>query len=213
MTAAGPPAMQPPVAGPPAAYHAPPGWPRSEVFPRSDLLGAAGTLSAVALLGLPLAWLWSRLAPPQLSIVQADRTLAPLPPESLHRFDDLAVFLLLGVAAGVLCGVAVWLLRQRRGPLVLLGLVTGSLLAAWLAMRVGLELADARYAGAVRDAAPDSVVPVGPRLESSWILVAQPLAAVLSYGVAVAANGLEDLGRPPRVLPHHPPRVSAHPYT
>lgn len=152
-------------------------------------------LVAVVLLGLPLAWLWSRLAPPQVSIVQADGALGALPPESQHRFDDLALFVLLGAAVGVLSGVAVWLLRRRRGPLALLGLAAGSLVAAWLAMRTGQSFADGRYASAVQAAGPDSVVSAVPRLESAWILIAQPLAAVITYGVAAAANGLDDLGR------------------
>lgn len=187
---------------------APPSWPGApatteaprrvrppRAFSRADLLGAAGVLPLVALLGLPLAWIWSRLAPPQNSLLQADRTLIALPPESQHRFDDLAVFVLLGVAAGVLSGVAVWLLRRRRGPLVLLALAAGSLAAAWLALRVGVVFADGRYADAVRAAAPDTVVSAAPRLESAWAVIVQPLAAVLTYGVATATNGLDDLGR------------------
>jgi hypothetical protein len=198
MTDAGPPDQPPQVGGPglwpqPYLQHARPAL--SAVFPRADLKAAGGVLAAVALLGLPLAWLWSALAPAQLSVVQPDHVLAALPPESQHRFDDLAVFLLLGAAAGVLAGVAVWLLRRGRGPLALLGLVAGSLLGAWLAMRVGLVLVDAQYADAVRAAAPDAVVSAVPRLESAWALVVQPLAAVLTYGVAAATNGLDDLGR------------------
>lgn len=161
------------------------------------MLGAVAVLCLVSLLGLPLALLWSRLAPAQVSVVQPDGTLTALPPESQHRFDDLAVFVLLGVAAGVISAVAVWLLRQRRGPLALLGLVIGSLVAAWIAMRTGLALADGRYADAVRAASPNDVVSIAPRLESAWPMIAQPLAAVLTYGVAVASNGLDDLGRHP----------------
>lgn len=198
MTDAGPPDPPPLVAGPelwPPPY-LPPGRPaRPTVFPRADLTAAGGALAAVALLGLPLGWLWSALAPAQLSVVQPDHVLVALPPESQHRFDDLAVFLLLGAAAGVLAGAAVWLLRRGRGPLALFGLVAGSLLAAWLAMRVGLALVDAQYADAVHAAAPDAVVSAVPRLESAWALVVQPLAAVLTYGVAAATNGLDDLGR------------------
>jgi len=203
MTAASspPPAPQPPAPQPPVAS-SPPVWPaharsprRARVFPRADVLGTVSVLSLVALLGLPLAWLWSRLAPPQVSVVQADGTLAALPQESQHRFDDLALFVLLGVAAGVLSAVAVWLLRQRRGPLSLLGLVAGSLVAAWLAMRTGMSFVDGRYAAAVRAAGPDAVVSAAPRLESVWALVAQPLAAALTYGVAAATNGLDNLGR------------------
>lgn len=194
MTAEGSPAPHP-AAGSPVVW--PAAQRRAVSFPRSDLRVAAGVLSAVALLGLPLALLWSRLAPAQLSVVQDDGTFAALPPESQHRFDDLALFALLGLATGVLTAVAVWSMRRRRGPLVLLGLAAGSLLAAWLAMRTGLWLVDGRYGGAARAAAPNSVVAVAPRLESVWVLAAQPLAALLTYGVAAATNGLDDLGRGP----------------
>jgi hypothetical protein len=168
---------------------------RASAFPKADLLGSMSVLSLVSLLGLPLAWAWSRLAPAQLSVVQADGSLAALPPESQHRFDGLALFVLIGLAAGVLSGVGIWLLRQRRGPLALLALAVGSLIAAWLAMRTGVSFAEGRYADAVRAAGPTDVVSVAPRLESAWVLIAQPLAAALTYGVAAAINGLDDLGR------------------
>jgi hypothetical protein len=184
-----PPQQQPSHEPPPPRRHL------AKTFPRADLLTAAGLLPVVGLLGLPLAWIWSRQAPPQVSVVQADGTLAALPLESLHRFDDLALFVLFGAAAGVLSGVAVWLLRRRRGPLVLLALAAGSLVAAWLAMRIGPFFADGRYAEAVSAAGPDSVVSAPPRLDSRWVLIAQPLAAALTYGVATAINGLDDLGR------------------
>lgn len=183
----------PPPTAPPVFQVAPPR--RGTAVSRSDLLGAVSVLSLVAVLGLPLGWLWARLAPAQLSLVQSDGTPVPLPTESQHRFDDLAVFVLLGMVAGLLTGLAVWLLRQRRGPLTLLALAAGSLVAAWLAMRTGMSFAEGRYADAVRQASPDAVVAIAPRLESTWAIVVQPLFAVLTYGVAVAANGMDDLGR------------------
>lgn len=187
-------ALQPPVVSSPPVWPAPAPRPLARTLAQSDVPSALRVLSLVALIGLPLAWVWSRLAPPQVSVVQADRTLAAVPPESQHRFDDLALFVLLGVAAGVLSALVVWLMRQRRGPLLLLALAAGSLLAAWLAMRLGLSFTASRYA-AVGGSDPDSVVSAAARLESAWVLIAQPLAAVLTYGVAAAANGLDDLGR------------------
>lgn len=179
----------------PQAWAAHPPRRRAAVFPRADLLGAVGVLSLVSLLGLPLAWAWSRLAPGQLSLVQQDGVLAALPTQSQHRFDDLAIFMLLGLAAGVFGGVATWLLRQRRGPLALLGLALGSVLCAWLALRLGVWLADRHYSDAVRAAAPDSVVMVAPRIETAWVVIVQALAAVLTYGVLTASNGHDDLSR------------------
>lgn len=178
----------------PAAAPLPPRR-RARVFPRADLLGAVSVLSLVSLLGLPLAWIWSRLAPAQLSVLQPNGDLIALPAESQHRFDDLALFVLMGLAAGVFSAAGIWLMRQRRGPLALIGLAAGSAIAAWLAMRTGVSFVEGRYADAIRTAAPASVVQAIPRLESTWAIVAQPLAAVLTYGVAAATNGQDNLSR------------------
>jgi len=168
---------------------------RAPAVTRADLVGALSIASLVSLLGVPLGWLWSRLAPPQLSLVQDDGSLVPLPTESQHRFDDLATFVLLGAVAGVLAGVAVWLMRRRRGPLAVLGLAAGSLVAAWLAARTGLSFAEGRYPSAIAGAAAGDVVAAPPRLDSMWVIIVQPLAAAIAYGTAAAANGLDDLGR------------------
>ena len=66
----------------------------------TDLRPALGAFAAVAVLGLPLGWVWSRLAPPEVVRVAADGALVPLLGESEHRFDALALFVLLGFAAG-----------------------------------------------------------------------------------------------------------------
>jgi hypothetical protein len=167
---------------------------RLPVVSRADLVGALSLASLVSLTALPLGWLWSRLAPAQMSIVQGDLSLVALPTESQHRFDDLAAFVMLGVAAGLLVGAAAWLVRTRRGPLTAVGLAAGSLFAAWLALRMGVSFAHARYAQP-SSLLPNIVVAVAPRIESTWVIVVQPLFAVLAYGLAAAANGQEDLGR------------------
>ncbi|OZM70501.1 hypothetical protein CFN78_25420 [Amycolatopsis antarctica] len=164
------------------------------VVVKADLLPAVSVLSTVALLGIPLGWLWSRLAPPQRVRILAEPPPVPLQLESWHRFDDLVIFLLLGLAAGVLTGVAVWLLRERRGPVILIAAVAGSLIASWLGARMGLTFADSLYAVAAQPQLGD-VVEQAPRLESGWTLLAQPLAAALVYGVLAAWNGNDDLGR------------------
>lgn len=174
---------------PGATWHVPP--PR--VVVKRDLLPALSVLSTVALLGFAVGWLWSRLAPPQLVGVLDDGGTAPLRNESYHRFEDMAVFLLLSLAAGVVTGAAVWSLRERRGPVVLVAAVLGSALAAWLATRVGVSWAQARFA--VAELSPGDVLAVAPRLESAWVVLAWPFAAALTYGVAAAWNGHPDLGR------------------
>ena len=160
---------------------------------RGDLVSALVVAAVITVLGMPLGWLWSRLAPGQQSVVQEDGRLAALPTQSQHRFDDLATFVLIGVVAGLLAGLAVWLLRRRRGPLALAGLAVGCLAAAWLAARTGVWFAGGHYP--VAQAAAGDVVVAAPRLDSTWVIVVQPLLAVIVYATAAAANGLEDLGR------------------
>lgn len=167
----------------------------SPVVSRADLFGSISLASLIPLIAAPLGWLWSRLAPAQLSVVKEDLSLAALPIESQHRFDDLATFVLLGAVVGLLFGVATWLMRGRRGPLTVVGLAAGSLLAAWLAIRMGVSFAQARNVPPPTPLAPGDLIAVAPRIESNWVVIVQPLFAVLAYGIAAAANGLEDLGR------------------
>ncbi len=167
---------------------------RPRVVVRADLGPALGVLCAVAVLGLPLGWLWSRLAPPEFVMLSVRAAtpggVLPFAGQSAHRFDDMATFLLLGLATGVLTGAALWLLRQRRGPVVLVAAMLGSLIAAWLAMRVGLWLAAARYPDL---ASTGLAFPRAPVLESSWVVIAQPFGAAITYCITTAWNGTDDL--------------------
>ncbi|HEX2298320.1 MAG TPA: DUF2567 domain-containing protein [Pseudonocardiaceae bacterium] len=172
--------------------------PRSRVVVRADLLPALWVFGVVAVLGLPLGWLWSRLAPVEIASVVAapgagELGLAPLLGQSEHRFDAMAIFVLFGLAAGVLTGVALWFVRSLRGPVVLVGAVLGSLVAAWLGMRVGLWLAGWRYP--LGELKLGEVVARAPVLASAWVIVAQPFGVAVAYSLAVSWHGSEDLGR------------------
>lgn len=164
------------------------------VVVKRDLLPAVSALSSIALLGLVVGWLWSRLAPEQLSAVAEGGEYIPLRTESYHRFEDLAIFLILSLAAGVITGAAVWLLRERRGPVMLLAATGGSALAAWLATQVGVSWAQAAFAVTTTPEVGD-VIALAPRLESAWVVVAWPLGTAIAYGIAAAWNGHGDLGR------------------
>lgn len=172
--------------------------PESGDLPSSARLGVAGragstlvVLGLVAASGLPLGWLWSRLAPPELVARAAGSgDVLPLAGQSEQRFADMATFLLLGLAAGVLIGAAVWLLRRHRGPVVLVAAMLGSLIAAWLAMRLGLWLVAARYPDLVSTGV---AVPRAPVLESGWVVIAQPFAVSVTYSITTAWNRTDDL--------------------
>ncbi|WP_246257881.1 DUF2567 domain-containing protein [Amycolatopsis anabasis] len=167
---------------------------RPKVVIKADLLPAVSVLSMVGLLGIPLGWLWSRLAPPQRVRVFPNNELIPLQMESWHRFDDLAVFVLLGLAGGVLVGAVLWLLRERRGPVVLFAAVGGSVLGGWLAVQMGTAFANGRYEVTAAPKVGD-VIEQAPRLESMWVLLAQPVTLALVYALLAAWNGRDDLGR------------------
>lgn len=156
----------------------------------ADLRPAAVVAAAVAVLGLPLGWLWSVLAPAEVRAATNGAATALLS-QSEHRFDALALFVLLGLAAGVLTGAVVWLLRQHRGPVLVIAATAGALAAAWLARHSGQLLAPD---GLVAAAAGEFAIR-GPEVESPWAVVAQPLGVALAYGGAVACNGHDDLGR------------------
>jgi Protein of unknown function (DUF2567) len=154
---------------------------------RADLLPAVSVLGAVALLGLPLGVLWAWLALPEF-FARSPRAPTPggvLPfiGQSEHRFDDMATFLLFGLAAGVLTGAALWLYRRLRGPLIVLAAVLGSLIAAWLAMRIGLWVVAASYPDLASTGAP---YPRPPVLESSWVITTQPFGVAVSYCICAA---------------------------
>jgi len=167
---------------------------RPLVVVKADLLPAVSVLCVVGLLGIPLGWLWSRLAPPERVYVRDANLVIPLQLESWHRFDDLAIFGLVGLAAGLCTGIAVWMLRERRGPVIMIAAAFGALLSAWLCAKIGLAFANSHYAlsGAP---APNSVINEAPRLETMWVIVAQPLATALVYGLLAGWNGRDDLGR------------------
>ena len=167
---------------------------RPRVVVKRDLLPGFSVLSAISLVGLPIGWLWALLAPPQNVVVQADASLVPVTGESYHRLDGLMLFVLVGLGVGLLTGIAVWMLRERRGPVVMVAATLGSVVAAYLAQRTGLGAAGRRYA---LDAAPavGDLIALAPVLETSWGLLAWPLGAALAYGCLAAWNGLDDLGR------------------
>ncbi|MEU6129096.1 DUF2567 domain-containing protein [Saccharopolyspora sp. NPDC047091] len=167
----------------------------SRVAVRADLLPALSALSLVALLGMPLGWVWSRLAPPQASLL--GRSGTPVPAqivESYHEFDALALFLLLSFATGIVTAAVLWTFRRRRGPVLLVAAALGSLVSAWLAMRMGSTFAGELYPWPA-DLGYGSALTVPPAVGTSWAVLVQPFGLALGYGLAASWNGFDDLGR------------------
>ncbi|WP_328443040.1 MULTISPECIES: DUF2567 domain-containing protein [unclassified Amycolatopsis] len=165
------------------------------VVVKADLLPAVSVLGTLSILSFPLAFLWSRIAPPErVRIIASDGTQGALELESWHRFDDLAIFGFLTLGLGIVVGVVAWLMRERRGPVVFLAAVLGVVLASALAMLLGVGWANSHY---TIDSAPalGSVIELAPRLESWWVLITGPFGVALAYSLLTTWNGRDDLGR------------------
>ncbi|MEV6242080.1 DUF2567 domain-containing protein [Lentzea sp. NPDC051838] len=182
-----------PLPEPPYVYHYI--RPRPKVVVKRDLLPGLVVLLTTFAFGLPAGYLWSWLAPAQLKIVSPnDNKFYPIGVESYHRLDALMVFVMIGLGAGAITGIAVWLLRQRRGPVVMLAMTAGSFAAAWFTQYLGGNVAAGAYPVPATIKPGDTLL-VAPSLETWWGILAWPLAAALAYGCCAAWNGLDDLGR------------------
>src|SRR5437764_12171484 len=107
---------------------------------RRGLLALIATVAASALLGLLTGFLWSDLAPRALLIVSGHGVAYVSDSETDAFIVADAWFCLLTAVAGLVCGLAGYLLAVRRhGAPALAGLVLRGVAASWLAMWVGQQ--------------------------------------------------------------------------
>jgi hypothetical protein len=96
---------------------------------------------------------------------------------------------------GMIAGLACWLVRRSRGPLVLLALAVGGILGAVITWRLGLRIgtgyqpADLQHVG--------EIVYQPLTLRAKAALVVEPFAAVLVYLLGVGFTARNDLGQDP----------------
>jgi hypothetical protein len=108
---------------------------------RRELFFAAIVAVTLAVLGLPIGLLW-RAVTPRVEFVMTElgATTVQVEPEGFIAADGW--YALITFAVGVVAAIGVWaVLRRRRGPLVLLGLVlgcvVGGVLTAWIGHQIG----------------------------------------------------------------------------
>jgi peptidoglycan/LPS O-acetylase OafA/YrhL len=176
---------------------------------RREALIALAVAAALAALGLPLGLLWRAVAP-KVEFVMTDQGATTLQSEPEGFVAGDGWYVLITFAAGLLAAVAVWaLMRRRRGPLLLLGLVAGcvagGVLTAWLGHHIGYgqfrQLALHAPVG-THFLRPPSVRSgdVGlwfgflPRVQGAVLV--QAVAAVLTYLMLAAFHVEPDLHRP-----------------
>ncbi|WP_280399153.1 DUF2567 domain-containing protein [Nocardia carnea] len=160
---------------------------------RKELRAAAVLLAAVVLLSVVAGAVWGLLAPTELVLVVEPGRGATLVGESLHRFDALAIFAGAGAVTGLLAAAAAWRWRRMRGPIQLLGLLLGSAAGAWVMAWAG-EAVNTWNNPRPDDPPVGQIVALPVGLESSLVLLVQPLTAALVILVLAGLSAGEDLG-------------------
>ncbi|WP_194852963.1 DUF2567 domain-containing protein [Nocardia sp. SYP-A9097] len=153
---------------------------------------AAVVFAAIAAVSALGGVLWAFLAPAErLLVVDADRGAA-LTGESTHRFDAVAIFVLIGLVVAVLSTVAAWRWRSVRGPVLLLGLLAGSALGSSVMRWVGEAIAEQRHSRPAHPAV-HAIIEFAPTVEGWPALLVQPLVAVLVVLIMAAVSTSDDL--------------------
>ncbi|WP_112133876.1 DUF2567 domain-containing protein [Glycomyces dulcitolivorans] len=113
------------------------GRPRSQRTVGRDLL-AAGVLAVIlTALGFPFAMLWQIVTPRvEFIVVDGGWVAVETYPEGYIEGD--LMFAGIGLALGIVAAVLAWsAMRERRGPILLLGLVIGSIACQVVAWKIG----------------------------------------------------------------------------
>ena len=153
---------------------------------------------AVLLTGAVGGVVWALLAPVEQVLVVSPGRGSLLPGQSNHRFDAIALFVCVGAVVGLLTAAAAWRVRRARGPMLVGGLLFGSLASAWLMAFVGDQAAGLLHTHS-SDPPLRTIVElptnVAPSATTGWTqLVVQPLVALLVVLVLTAVNGSDNLG-------------------
>jgi hypothetical protein len=181
---------------------------------------AAAVTVVIAVLGFAAGWLWYHVAP-RIEIAKVDGGFVYVNAEPEQGIAADGWFLIIGVALGLVLGVAVWLLLPRfRGVGMLIALALGSVLGAWAAWWLGYRLAHADFTAAAAHAVVGTHLSAPLELGISnmdphrmWfpgftgVMVGQAMAAALIY-TALAGFSAYDTLRPARRVEASAPPAS-----
>ena len=130
------PAGQWPAGGPPSAIQG-----ASPTF-----IAIAGVIAGTAVLGVAAGFLWAAVAPRALVEVVGPGSADIVNPETNAFFAADGLFILLGVAGGLVSGAVGYALAVRRnGPPAMAGVLAGGLAASLLAKWIGQQSGAAAF--------------------------------------------------------------------
>ncbi|MFF0547022.1 hypothetical protein ACFYTF_29710 [Nocardia thailandica] len=168
------------------------GGPRPEAL-RRELRAVAIIAVAVVAVSALAGVAWGVLAPAERLWVTKPGRAAVLTGESMHQFDGVAIFVLLGAALAALTAFAAWRVRAARGPALVVALLIASGLGAF-----AMNLIGDRVAGMVNPRPHDppvgAIIALPAELGTGLALVVQPLLAGLFLLLLTALHPAEDLG-------------------
>jgi hypothetical protein len=188
-----------PYPAPPGGFGIPVTYERSEarqrIWPpqRPEWVTAAVVIGALAVIGAALAPLWVHLAPRLAFRVDQPGRALPVVPEAEEYVGADGRFVFITLIVGVLAGIACWLVRRSRGPLVLLALAVGGLLGAVITWRLGMRIGTGYQPADLQQVGRIIYQPLTLRAKSA--LVVEPVAAVLVYLLGVGFTARNDLGQ------------------
>lgn len=149
---------------------------------RGDVVAAAIVAATIALAGVPLGLLWTLVGPHvDLAMYSYGADLADYHTEAFIAGDMM--FGIIGLAAGAVSAVVVWVMSQWRGPTVLAGLAIGCLGGALATWQVGIRIGEGDYQRLLSDAEVGQHFSMPMDLRSTGLLFLQAIVAVIVYVV------------------------------
>ncbi|WP_316520720.1 hypothetical protein [Kitasatospora brasiliensis] len=170
---------------------------------RSEAWVGASVVLACLVVGLVMSGLWAWLAPKVPLVVDGDRILYG-DPEGEQRAGADAVFVLIGLGAGIVTALGAFLMTRRRGGgiSVAVGLAIGGLLGSIGAWRIGRWLGPSTdLIGEARRVGDGGHFDASIDLGAMGALLVWPMAAMVVLLLLSAAFGKREEDPPPYWAP------------
>ncbi|HEX6075812.1 MAG TPA: DUF2567 domain-containing protein [Micromonosporaceae bacterium] len=150
----------------------------------------------LAAFGVVLGVLWQWVTPGAGVLMTGDGPIHANPTSERYFADD-GWFALIGGVAGVVVALTCWsLVRRHRGPVVMVGMVAGCLLAAVVAWQVGRHIGLAAFGELLDHAPAGRVFRRPPRLAALGVLGVQGFTAAFTYTLLAGWSRYQTLCRP-----------------